>query len=159
METAAFNNPIHRIILSRLAAAWVALSLLFGGVAYIIELEKIDDFVVALATAESERFKLFGIPLEPAEDSASVRLLQSRAREFASENFVVIEIYNRQRQLLVEAVNPRHQKIEQELKHERTWGWMRSGHHHRLMILQSQIDMVQGRMAILGEGARKRRQK
>ena len=37
------------------------------GVAYIIELEKIDDFVVALATAESERFKLFGIPLEPAE--------------------------------------------------------------------------------------------
>jgi len=115
METAAFNNPIHRIILSRLAAAWVALSLLFGGVAYIIELEKIDDFVVALATAESERFKLFGIPLEPAEDSASVRLLQSRAREFASENFVVIEIYNRQRQMLVEAVNPRHQKIEQEL--------------------------------------------
>ena len=29
---------------------------------------KIDDFVVALATAESERFMLFGIPLEPAED-------------------------------------------------------------------------------------------
>lgn len=51
------------------------------------------------------------------------------------------------------------QKIEQELKHERTWGWMRSGHHHRMMILQSQIDMVQGRMALLGEGARKRRQK
>lgn len=116
METsAAFNNPIHRIILSRLAAAWVALSLLFGGVAYVIELEKIDDFVVALATAESERFKLFGIPLDPAEDSASARLLQSRAREFASENFVVIEVYNRQRQRLVEAVNPRHERIEHEL--------------------------------------------
>lgn len=51
------------------------------------------------------------------------------------------------------------QKVQQEFKYEQRWGWMRKGHHHRLMILQSQIDMVQGRMAILGEGARKRRQK
>jgi HD-GYP domain-containing protein (c-di-GMP phosphodiesterase class II) len=109
------NNPIHRIILSRLAAAWVALSLLFGGVAYVLELEKIDDFVVALATSESERFRQYGIPLDQPEDSVAMRALQSRAREFASENFVVIEIYDRQRKMLVEAVNPRHEKIELEL--------------------------------------------
>lgn len=113
--TGTSNSPIHRIILSRLAAAWVALSLLFGGVAYVLELAKIDDFVVALATSESERFKQFGIPLDQPDDSAAMRALQSRAREFASENFVVIEIYDRQRKRLVEAVNPRHEQIEREL--------------------------------------------
>ena len=109
------NNPIHRIILSRLAAAWVALSLIFGGVAYFIELEKIDDFVVALATSESERFKRLGIPLEPPRDEAAAKALEERAREFAAENFVVVEIYDRHRQRLVEAVNPHHERIEHEL--------------------------------------------
>lgn len=109
------RNPIHRVILSRLAATWVALSLIFGGAAYVIELEKIDDFVVALATSESERFKRLGIPLEPAHDTEAAKALEEKAHEFAAENFVVVEIYDRHRRRLVEAVNPQHLRIEHEL--------------------------------------------
>lgn len=48
------------------------------------------------------------------------------------------------------------QRLEQELKAERFFGWMRKGHHHRLVILQSQLDMVQTRQNRLGEGSRRR---
>lgn len=108
-------NPIHGIILSRLAASWIILSLLFGGVAYYIELEKIDDFVVALASSESERFAALGIPLENPDNGGSLTILQEKAREFTRDNFVIIEIYDRNRNKLVEAVSPQHGAIEHEL--------------------------------------------
>ena len=108
-------NPIHRTILSRLAAAWIMLSLLFGAVAYFIELEKIDDFVVTQANSESDRFEALGIPLQTPKDSDSLTTLQQRARDFARDHFVVIEIYDRQRNKLVEAVSPQHAAIEKQL--------------------------------------------
>lgn len=48
------------------------------------------------------------------------------------------------------------QRLEQELKAEKFFGWMRKGHHHRLVILQAQLDMVQTRQERLGEGAKRR---
>jgi len=111
------HNPIHRIILSRLAAAWIVLSLTFGGVAYLLELEKIDDFVVNLASSESERFKQLGIPLEA--NHGSNQLLEEKAREFAAKHFVVIEIYDRHRKRVVEAVNPQYESLEHELSQQR----------------------------------------
>lgn len=48
------------------------------------------------------------------------------------------------------------QRLEQELKAERFIGWMRKGHHHRLIVLQSQLDMVHTRQQRLGEGAKRR---
>jgi HD-GYP domain-containing protein (c-di-GMP phosphodiesterase class II) len=132
----AAHNPIHRIILSRLAAAWVALSLAFGGVAYLVELEKIDDFVVALATSESERFQSIGIPLAQPRNSAEARALGEKAREFAADNFVVVEIYDRQRHLLVEAVNPLHEAIEHELsKRGHEFPHDNRPHYQRLTLL------------------------
>lgn len=108
-------NPIHGIVLRRLSVAWIALSLLFGGIAYFVELEKIDDYVVALAASESERFNSLGIPLEIPKNEAATLELQAKAQEFAKDHFVVIEIYDRKHKKLVEAVNPRYTEIEHEL--------------------------------------------
>ena len=109
-------SPIHRIILSRLAAVWIALSLLFGAAAYYIELEKIDDFVVALAGSESERFSALGIPLDTSANDGSRLILEEKAREFAREHFVVVEIYDHQRRKVAEAVNEQHQAIESAMQ-------------------------------------------
>ncbi|MDQ5904599.1 MAG: hypothetical protein QG672_2193 [Pseudomonadota bacterium] len=128
-------NPIHGIILSRLAASWITLSLLFGGAAYFIELEKIDDYVVALASSESERFAALGIPLETPENDGSRTILQEKAQEFARDNFVVIEIYDRKRNKLVEAVGPQHAAIEQELsKYSHPFPQDDQRHYERLTI-------------------------
>jgi HD-GYP domain-containing protein (c-di-GMP phosphodiesterase class II) len=122
-------NPIHRIILSRLAAAWASLSLLFGAAAYIIELEKIDDYVVILASTESDRFAALGIPLEAPKDDGNLAFLQEKAREFARDHFVVIEIYDRQRNKLVEAVSPQYADLEHALS-KRGHPFPRDNRHH-----------------------------
>ena len=44
---------IHRIVLRRLIIGWLAVSLLGGGLAYYLEMEKIDDAVVALAAQQA----------------------------------------------------------------------------------------------------------
>jgi HD-GYP domain-containing protein (c-di-GMP phosphodiesterase class II) len=135
-------NPIHRIILSRLAAAWIILSLLFGAVAYFIELEKIDDYVVALAASESDRFEALGIPLEMPKNDASTTLLKEKAREFARDHFVVIEIYDRQRKKLVEAVSPQHAAIEHELS-SRGHPFPRDDRHHYERLTVNGATLVQ----------------
>jgi HD-GYP domain-containing protein (c-di-GMP phosphodiesterase class II) len=122
-------NPIHRIILSRLAAAWATLSLLFGAAAYFIELEKIDDYVVVLASTESDRFEALGIPLEAPRERDNLAFLQEKAREFARDHFVVIEIYDRQRKKLVEAVSPQYAAIEHVLS-KRGHPFPRDDRHH-----------------------------
>jgi HD-GYP domain-containing protein (c-di-GMP phosphodiesterase class II) len=136
-------NPIHGIILRRLSVAWILLSLLFGGIAYFLELEKIDDFVVALATSESERFAALGIPLETPKDAEAERAMQEKAREFAGQNFVIIEIYDRLHKKLVEAVNPRYTTIEHALS-KRGHAFPIDGrpHYERLNILDTMMVQI-----------------
>lgn len=108
-------NPIHGIILRRLSAAWIVMSLLFGGIAYVVELEKIDGYVVALATAEAERFNAIDIPLAAAPETAASASLLEKARALARERFVVVEIRDREHRPLVQASNPRYAALEREL--------------------------------------------
>lgn len=111
----SIHSPIHHIIVSRLAAVWVGLSLLFGGIAYVLELDKINEFVVALAASESERFAQLGISLDAPAESEEARLLEKRARDFAAENFIAVRIYDRHDKRLTEVINPRHDAMRRML--------------------------------------------
>ena len=106
---------IHRIVLRRLLLAWLAVSILAGGVTYYVEQEQIDDTVLSLAAAESRHFapeELETGKLSPLK----LRALEEKANEFVKRNFVVIEVYDQAEKKLIEAVNPRYEHIEQELK-------------------------------------------
>ena len=106
---------IHRIILRRLVIAWITVSLLAGGLAYYIELEKIDAAVVALAANEATHFVPEG--LENGERSAEdLRILEQKASEFVKRNFVVIEVYDQNEKRILEVVNPQYEEIEAKLK-------------------------------------------
>jgi putative nucleotidyltransferase with HDIG domain len=136
-------NPIHAIILRRLAVAWILLSLLFGGIAYFLELEKIDDFVVALATSESSRFTELGISLEAPKNEAASTAMQEKAREFAGQNFVIIEIYDRQHNKLIEAVSPRYAALEHKLS-KRSHAFPIDGrpHYERLTLMTTSLVQI-----------------
>lgn len=108
-------TSIHRTILRRLLLAWLAVSLLVGGLTYYIELEQIDDAVVALAASQSTHFAMEGLNAD-SNSAEELRALEQRAREFVSRNFVVIEIYDHQEQRIIEAVNPEYAHIEEALK-------------------------------------------
>jgi len=107
---------IHRIVLRRLILAWLAVSLLAGGLTYYIEIAKIDDAVVALAASQATSFAPEG--LDTGQRSAEeLRILRENAGEFVKRNFVVIEVYDREEKRLLEVVNPQYKHIETELKH------------------------------------------
>lgn len=105
---------IHRIVLRRLLLAWIAVSLLAGGVAYFVELEKTDTAIVALAASQSARFSPEG--LDSAQHSAeALRILQDKAGEFVKRNFVVIDLYDRQEKHILQVVNPEYRDLENTL--------------------------------------------
>lgn len=106
---------IHRIVLRRLLLAWLVVSLLAGGLTYFVELEKIDDAVVALAASQSRHFAPDGLDTG-ARSAEELALLRDKAGEFVKRNFVVIEVYDRNEQRLLEVVNPQYEAIEAELK-------------------------------------------
>lgn len=106
---------IHRIVLLRLMLAWLAVSLLAGGLTYYIELEKIDDAVVALAASQATHFAPEGLDTG-SRSAEELRILREKAGEFVKRNFVVIELYDRQEKRILEVVNPEYAHIESELK-------------------------------------------
>lgn len=106
---------IHRIVLRRLIVGWLAVSLLGGGLAYYIEMEKIDDAVVALAAQQAAEFAPEGLDTG-TRSSEELSILREKAGEFVKRSFVVIEIYDREEKRILEVVNPKYQYIETELK-------------------------------------------
>ena len=62
---------IHRIVLRRLLAAWLIVSVLIGGVAYYIETEKIDDAIVARKADRPGVDPLGDVPLDAVEGTAA----------------------------------------------------------------------------------------
>lgn len=108
-------TSIHRVVLRRLLLAWLAGSLLVGGLTYYIEQEKIDDAVVALAASQSMYFAPEGLDTG-SRTTEELKALEQRAGEFVKRSFVVIEIYDRHEKRIIEAVNPRYKYIEEELK-------------------------------------------
>ena len=106
---------IHRIVLRRLILAWLGVSLFAGGLTYYIELEKIDDAVVALAASEATHFAPEG--LDTGQHTAEeLNILREKAGEFVKRNFVVIEVYDRDKKRILEVVNPKYEHIETELE-------------------------------------------
>ncbi len=136
-------NPIHGIVLRRLAFAWLALSILSGGITYYLQVGQIDDRVVALAQSEAARFNALGIPLGEAREGPAASELEQQAQAFAREHFVVVEIYDRQRRKLVEAINPRHEAIEHELsKRGHAFPVDERPHYERLQLLDTMLVQI-----------------
>ena len=106
---------IHRIVLRRLFAAWLIVSILLGGVAYYIEMEKIDDAIIALAARQATEFAPEGLDTgkRNPEDLAK---LGAQAESFVRNNFVVIEIYDHDQKHIAEAANPKFAHIAEQLK-------------------------------------------
>ncbi|MDO8933372.1 MAG: HD domain-containing protein [Rhodocyclaceae bacterium] len=108
-------TDIHRDILNRLLAAWIAISLATGAIVFYIGIEKIDDQLVELATAESGKLSTASLPLLNRPEGER-GVLNSLAADFVRQHFIVVELYDRERRKVSEAINPRHVAIEESLK-------------------------------------------
>jgi HD-GYP domain-containing protein (c-di-GMP phosphodiesterase class II) len=106
---------IHRILLRRLLLAWLLVSAAMGGGMYWYGIELIDDQLVALAAREAAKVSAADIAAL-ADPQANDGLRERMATEFLREHFIIIELYDRHHNKLVEKVNPRYEDIEDALK-------------------------------------------
>ena len=87
---------IHKRVIQRLLIAWAALSIVIGGVVFYLELRKAEDLVLRLAIEESESFTARNLYHfnRPGADP----LLRQKAEEFLKRHFILIRLYNRNKQ-------------------------------------------------------------
>jgi len=120
---------IHRLLLQRLLVSGVLISAAVGGSVFYVGIEKIDDRLVDLANAESANLAAASVPLlnDPAADHSKLAHI---AADLVREHFIVVELYNRDRKLVMEQVNPRHQAVEKRLKQYAHTFPIDSAHHY-----------------------------
>lgn len=98
---------IHRIVLYRLLAAWVVISLLIGVTVSWLGMRKIDHQLVTLATVELKKFATANVALlkQPEAVRNTLDLLPSQT---IREHFIAGEFQDRTRRKLAATVNPLH---------------------------------------------------
>jgi HD-GYP domain-containing protein (c-di-GMP phosphodiesterase class II) len=108
---------IHRIVLYRLLAAWVVISLMIGVVVSWAGLRKIDRQLVALATTELKRFGAANLALLTQPETAR-RALDQLAAQVVWEQFIAGEFQDGSRRRLASAVNPLHAMLQIEVERQ-----------------------------------------
>ncbi len=102
------TQNIHRLVVTRLIIGWMLLSVIIGGIVYYLELQKVDKLVFGLATVES---RLFTTTLD--RNSASRKdALKEKADAFIKRHFIVIELYDENRNQILRVVRPGKEAIE-----------------------------------------------
>jgi len=105
---------IHKRALKRLTIGWLLLSIIVGGLVYYLEMEKVDDFVLDLAIQESRTFTAANLEhFNRGGDSAAI--LKAEGKALLRRHFAIIELYDRRKRPILEAVRPGMQAIEEEL--------------------------------------------
>lgn len=107
-------QDIHKKVLKRLAYGWLSLSILIGGVVFYIEMEKVDSLVLRLAKKESETFTAENLRYFNWPD-AGTSPLREKAEEFLKSHFIIIELYDRDKKIILEVMDPGKEMIEKEL--------------------------------------------
>ena len=108
---------IHRIVLYRLLAAWVVISLLIGETVSWLGMRKIDQQLVTLATEEIKRFATTNLALleQPAALRNTLDLLPSQT---IREHLIAGEFQDRNRRKLAATSNPLHSALALEVERQ-----------------------------------------
>ena len=108
---------IHRIVLYRLLAAWVVISLLIGVTVSWLGMRKIDHQLVTLATVEMKKFATANIALlkQPGAVRNTLDLLPSQT---IREHFIAGEFQDHNRRKLAATINPLHSAMTLEVERQ-----------------------------------------
>src|SRR5574338_754817 len=106
---------IHKKILQRLLIGWLLISLVLGGAVFYAELRWIDQRVLDLALEESAFFAASDPASFAQPEGEYVRTLTQKSEELVQRHFVVVELYNADKQLFVQTVRPGRWEVETRL--------------------------------------------
>lgn len=109
------TRKIHRQLILRLFIGCLLLAPVIGGIVYFIETEQADRFVVDLAIEEVEFYKE-DIPYLKRKDEETRVFLKTKITErIAAGHFVIVELYNREKEQVVEVTSEKGEIVEETL--------------------------------------------
>jgi putative nucleotidyltransferase with HDIG domain len=115
----ATSGFIHRKILARLCLGWLFLSVAVGAVVLWLEVNRIQHFVHELALRESVTFSGESAHNLEQLDSTARQHLAELAQQLVSQHFLIVELYDRNKQLQLETIRQGQEIAEQDLERYR----------------------------------------
>ncbi|MBF0338361.1 MAG: HD-GYP domain-containing protein [Nitrospirae bacterium] len=107
---------LHRRLILRLFLGWIVISIVVGTVVFFIKLEEVDGFVEKLAFAESRSLiddkKVYLESSDPKKKEYLIQLLQEH---IVKGHFVIVEVYDKDKQKRAEVVAPESARLEKHL--------------------------------------------
>lgn len=100
----ATSKFIHRKILIRLLLGWLFLSITIGGVVLWLEINRFQQFIHSLALNESATLSTESPYNLKQLDASAFQHLTSLAQQLVNQHFLVVELYDLDQQLRIEAV-------------------------------------------------------
>lgn len=138
----ATNRFIHRKILVRLVLGWLFLSATVGGSILWLEIKRAEQLVHALALKESALFS--GVSAHNLEqlDTQSTEHLTQLAEQLVNQHFLIVELYDRNKQLKIEAIRQGQELVEQFIDQYRHQFPKADGFTHDLHFIHGQLWLV-----------------
>ncbi|KAF0103691.1 MAG: response regulator containing a CheY-like receiver domain and an HD-GYP domain [bacterium] len=130
-------TDLHRTLLQRLLLAWLLVSLVAGGAVYYLERARFNDAIVGLVAEHATRLDVAQLVRDGAADAAYQSLL-SQTREFIANNYVLIDIRDREGRQIAGLVHPQRRSLEQAARPELTALPHDRGSHMRILNVKGE---------------------
>lgn len=141
-KAVAANRFIHRKILIRVFLGWLFLSTTVGGSILWLEIKRAEQLVHALAVKESAIFSGASAHNLEQLDAQSTEQLRQLAEQLVSQHFLIVELYDRNKQLKIEAIRQGQELVEQFIDQYRHQFPKADGFTHDLHFIHGQLWLV-----------------
>ncbi|WP_297326186.1 HD domain-containing phosphohydrolase [Nitrosomonas sp.] len=133
---------IHRKILVRLFLGWLFLSITIGGIVLWLEINRFQQFIHELALKESAALSA-GSPYNLKQlDTAAFQHLTNLAQQLVNQHFLVVELYDLDKQLRIEAVRPGQEAAEYAINQYRHRFPQQGEPSHEFYFISGKLLMV-----------------
>ncbi|MCK9607989.1 phosphohydrolase [Methylomonas lenta] len=142
IPTLSTRRFIHRLILTRLFLGWLLLSLVIGGVVLWLEVNRIQQFVHELALKESANFSGESAHNLQGLDAKARQHLEKLAEKLVNQHFLVVELYDLNKQLQLETVRPGLELVERDINRFRHQFPQQGAFSHQFHLLRGEWLLV-----------------
>jgi HD-GYP domain-containing protein (c-di-GMP phosphodiesterase class II) len=115
----ATSRLIHRKILIRLFLGWLFLSITIGGIVVWLEVSRFQQYIHELAIKESATLSAESPYNLKQLDASAFQHLTNLAQQLVNQHFLVVELYDINKQLRIEAVRQGQEATEHWIDHYR----------------------------------------
>lgn len=141
-EALVTSQLIHRKILVRLFVGWLFLSITIGGIVLWLEISRFQQFVHKLALKESAALSSESTYDLERLDTSSYLSLTNLAQQLVNRNFLVVELYDLNKQLRIEATRQGQEATEQWVDRYRHQFPQRGEFSHEFYLIHGKLLLV-----------------